>query len=328
MDGVGGRFSSALKIALGALGVTGGLLLLALAFGAHSASAETPTTSSPSASQPGASQPGASQPSGTTPAPGLLSTVGSTLNAVTAPVTNTVASIPASTSGIVAPTVETVIHAAPTSVQQLVQPVAQTMDATTGTISASGTLEPVANAVDGIVSSVPVVGGTLHATLGTLSSVTTPLAGTVDGVLSSVDATTASVTAAAMPASISASSPIEFMSTGDDVSRSADAAAAIGSLASSPLIDRTLEPAGNFGLTSTSNAPEPSTPVPSTPTSPPGATGQPTTLRGGGGSPGGTALAGVLGLSGPAPLTSHSTASAGDDDLPSMPTYDTDCSPD
>ncbi|WP_460535199.1 hypothetical protein [Humibacter ginsengiterrae] len=323
MDGVGGRFSSALKIALGALGVTGGLLLLALVFGAHSASAETPTTSSPSASQPVASQ-----PSGTTPATGLLSTVGFTLNAVTAPVTSTVGSIPASTSRIVAPTVETVIHAAPTSVQQLVQPVAQTMDATTGTISASGTLEPVANAVDGIVSSVPVVGGTLHATLGTLSSVTTPLAGTVDGVLSSVDATTASVTEAAMPASTSASSPIEFMSTGAaDVSRSADAAAAIGSLASSPLVDRTLESAGNFGLTSTSNAPEPSTPVPSTPTSPPGATGQPTTLRSGGGSAG-TALAGVLGLSGPAPLTSHSTASASDDDLPSMPTYDTDCSPD
>ena len=327
MDGVGGRFSSTLKIALGALGVTGGMLLLALVFGAHSASADTPNTPPSPAAQPGTSAPA------TTP-PGLLGTVGSTLTGVTAPVTGAVASVPSLTSAVVAPVVETVTAAVPTPVRQLAQPIAQAVESTTSSVSVSGVLTPVTDTVDGVVSSVPVLGDTLHSTLGSLSSVTTPLVGTVDGVVSTVGATTTSVTTEpAASVTVSAPAPADFASSGSadgaQPSGGAEASDAVTvSPASTPFGDDVLGIADVLGTTSSSNSSAPSSPVPAAPTAPRAATGQPSTLRGGGGSPGATALSGVLGLSRPTMLASHSVANAGDDDIPSTPTYDTDTSPD
>lgn len=320
MDGVGGRFSSTLKIALGALGVTGGLLLLALVFGAHSASAETPNT-------PGA-QPGAS----TSATPGLLGAVGSTLGAVTAPVTNTVASVPSLTSAAVAPVVETVTTAVPAPAQQVVQPVAQAVKSASS-VSVSGVLTPVTNAVDGVVSAVPVAGRTLHSTLGTLSSVTTPLVGTVDGVISTVGATTTSVTTGPAAGTVPGPAAAEFASSAlsDSTHPSGKTAASDAvtvSRASTLFGDGALGLTDMVGTTSGSDPSAPSSPLPAAPNAPPGATGQPSTLRGAGGSPGGTALSGVLGLSRPTMLASRSAANTGDDDIPSTPTYDTDTSPD
>ncbi|MGN6204674.1 hypothetical protein [Humibacter sp.] len=155
--------SRLLRLLLCGLGVAAGLVLLGLAFGSHSASADEPGTppAAPSSSSSGS---------------GLLGSVGYVLGAVTAPVSDTVSAVTSTVSNVVNP----VTQSLPAPVQQVVQPVTDAVTTATQSVSITHALAPVTGVVDQVVGSVPVVGPTISSALGSLSKVTVPVTGTID----------------------------------------------------------------------------------------------------------------------------------------------------
>lgn len=174
-----------LRLLLCGLGVAGGLVLLGLAFGSHSASADEPGTSSPPPAVSTSSSSGS----------GLLGAAGSVLGTVTAPVQQAVNAVTSTVSDVATP----VTQALPAPVQQVVQPAANTVTQLAQSVSMTQTLAPVTGAVDQVVGSVPVVGSTLNSTLGSVASATAPVTATVDTTVGDLGAVTGGVAAPTAP---------------------------------------------------------------------------------------------------------------------------------
>ena len=160
----------ALRLSLCALGVAGGLVLLGLAFGSLSASADESGSSAPAS------------PVSSSPArPGLLGSVGSLLGAVTTPVSSTVHAVTSSVTSTVSSIVNPVVPAATAPANPVTPPDAASTPTPSGPVTQ--TVAPVTGALDQLIGGVPVVGPVIGSTLGSVSDITAPLTGVVDKLL-------------------------------------------------------------------------------------------------------------------------------------------------
>ncbi|MGN6128190.1 MAG: hypothetical protein ACTHON_16660, partial [Humibacter sp.] len=224
--------------------------------------------------------------------------------------------------------------------------VASTVTSVVQSVSVTKTVAPVAGAVDQIVGSVPVVGGALGSTVGPVSAVTAPVAGAVDSVLGSTAQATGTVlgpppvTSQPVPPS-TPSGGVTPAAPGEsgDVSIAAILSPTTPDTNAAPLVVTDLRSSWQASASPSFGGSAPGVAgMPATPNAPPspGSPGQgtPATSGSGPGSGAGSGPGGAgsvaslptnLGVAAPSVALVGATA---DDDLPTIPAYETDSTPD